>query len=65
MHETRKQKKRYYDKTVCGRSQWFDWQDEMVLRHEMTDHELSREIGHSVMAIQIRRSRLKKKRGMV
>lgn len=53
------QKKRYYAKTAQGRSPWHEWQDDLILKHEMTDHELSELVGHSVKAIQIRRSRLK------
>ena len=35
--------------------------DELVLAHSVSDHALSEKIGHSVRAIQIRRSRLKKR----
>lgn len=52
--------KRYYDKTVCGRSGWTEDQDKLVLQHDITDTELSKLIGHSVKAIQVHRSRLKR-----
>lgn len=55
------QKKRYYDKTAIYKpSCWTSKQDELVLKHTFPDSELSAKIGHSVEAIQIRRSRLKK-----
>ncbi len=39
---------------------WTSKQDEKVLKHDIPDSELSAIIHHSVKAIQIRRSRLKK-----
>ena len=54
-------KKRYYVKTECGRNPWFEWQDVLIMKHEKSDHELSKEVGHSVKAIQVRRARLKRK----
>ena len=55
------QKKRYYDKTaIYQRNSWNSQQDKLVLEHSISDTELSKIIGHSVKAIQIRRSRLKK-----
>lgn len=52
-------KKKYYDKTATySKIPWTLAEDAMVLEHSMTDAELSKRIGHSVMAIQIRRSRL-------
>ena len=56
------QRKRYYDKTAkYNPNPWTSEQDKAVLEHNITDTELSNLIGHSVKAIQIRRSRLKKK----
>lgn len=53
-------RKRYYGKTATFKKiPWEKWQDEIVLAHEITDHEISKLVGHSVEAIQIRRSRLK------
>lgn len=58
----RKQRRRYYAKTAVYKpSTWTDEQIRLVLERKMTDHELSAKIGHSVKAIQIKRSRLKKK----
>lgn len=55
------QRKRYYDKTsIYPPSRWTAEQDEKVLEHSITDSELSKIIGHSVRAIQHRRSRLKR-----
>lgn len=55
------QRKRYYDKTAkYAPNPWTVDQDKAVLEHSITDFELSTIIGHSVHAIQIRRSRLKK-----
>lgn len=45
-----------YKKTIS----WTTEQEELILEHKMTDHELSEKIGHSVKAIQIKRCRLKK-----
>ena len=60
--KTRKeQRKRYYDKTAWKElKSWTEEDDKSVLSHDITDTELSKIIGHSVRAIQIRRSRLKK-----
>lgn len=55
------QNKRYYDKTaIYDPTRWTLEHDKAVLDHIITDTELSSIIGHSVRAIQIRRSRLKK-----
>ena len=55
------QRKRYYDKTATyAPIPWTLEQDKAVLEHSITDTELSKIIKHSVCAIQIRRSRLKK-----
>ena len=52
---------RYYSKTATyEKVDWTSEQEELVLRHEMTDTQLSNLIGHSVKAIQIKRCRLKK-----
>ena len=57
----RAQKNRYYSKTaVYEPSCWTAEQDALVLEHSISDSELSALIGHSVNAIQVRRSRLKK-----
>ena len=57
----RQQKRRYYKKTqIYAANRWTDMADELILKHEKTDTELSKIIGHSVNAIQIRRSHLKK-----
>jgi len=54
--------RKYYDKTAVYRPhRYTDEEDELILKHNMTDTELSDLIGHSVKSIQIRRSRLKKK----
>lgn len=52
--------KKYYDKTATyEKIKWTPEQEELVLKHEITDTQLSNLIGHSVKAIQVRRSRLK------
>ena len=57
----RRQQRRYYKKTqIYDANNWTDMADELILKHEKTDTELSKIIGHSVNAIQIRRSRRKK-----
>lgn len=59
---TQAQKKRYYKKTaIYGKVNWTVQHEKMVLEHEIPDSELSKKIGHSVQAIQTRRSRLTKK----
>lgn len=59
---TRKQQQRYYQRTATFRKvPWTEEQDAVVLRHDIPDSQLSQQIGHSVAAIHIRRSRLKKK----
>lgn len=55
------QRQRYYEKTAkYPPNFWTQDQDEKVLKHDIPDSELSAIIHHSVKAIQIRRSRLKK-----
>lgn len=55
------QRKRYYKKTaIYEPNPWTEEQDKCVLKHIITDTELSDLIGHSVQAIQLRRLRLKK-----
>ncbi len=58
------QRKRYYDQTaIYGRGPsniWTAEQDEMIMKHNMTDTEISFIIYHSVGAIQKRRSILSK-----
>lgn len=56
----RKQKQRYYERTATyAPIPWTPEDLAMIVRHEKTDNELSRLTGHSVRAIQIKRSRLK------
>lgn len=58
----RKQKNRYYGKTAFipgGGRFWTPYEEELVLKHEVTDHELSKMIFRSVSAIQRKRSLLK------
>lgn len=55
-------KRNYRKKTGSGKYQFREWdfvEDAMVLRHDISDRELSKIIQRSVTAIQIRRSRLK------
>lgn len=55
------QKRRYYAKTaVYPPNPWLPEHDKAVLEHSITDTELSKLIGHSVEAIQVRRCKLKK-----
>lgn len=58
----RRGKKRNYDRGAvgCKRHPWTLEEDQLVLASMISDRELSRIIKHSVHAIQIRRSRLKK-----
>lgn len=56
-----KWKKKYYDKTATYEPvAWTPEQEEMVLKHETPDSQLSKVIGHSVNAIQKKRWLLKK-----
>lgn len=41
------------------RSEWTEREDRLVLAHAIPDRELAAQIGRSVQAIQIRRSRIK------
>lgn len=59
----RKQKRRYYAKSqiyTIGRRPWTDEEDARVLKHDIVDNELSKEIYRSVAAIQKRRCMLNK-----
>ena len=57
----RRNDRRYYAKTATyEKVEWTPEQEELVLKHEMTDTQLSNLTGHSVKAIQIKRCRLKK-----
>jgi len=61
----RKQCRRYYKRTELASNRSKPWDKtelDIVMRHELTDHEISKEIGRSVMAIQIARCREKKRR---
>lgn len=52
------ERQKYYDKTSYApnhRQRWSDDEINMVLRHEVSDTELSKMIGRSVRAIQIMR----------
>lgn len=54
--------KRYYAKTALYKPRnWTSEECDMVLEHSMPDTELSKKIKRSVRAIQVMRSRLKKK----
>ena len=59
-----RQRKRYYAKhranATNGGDAWTIEKDQAILRRDMTDAQLSKTIGRSVQAIQIRRSRIKK-----
>ncbi len=61
MEKFTKTRNRYYRKTAIYKpNSWTSEQDKKVLKHDIPDSELSAIIHHSVKAIQIRRSRLKK-----
>lgn len=56
------QRLRYYRKTQNARNSYKRWSKqevEMVLRHDISDTELSVKLGRSVQAIQLKRSRMK------
>jgi len=56
----REYNKKYYAKTrKYNYSKWNEEMDKIVLQHHITDTEISELIGKSVMAIQVRRWRLK------
>ena len=56
-----RQRKRNYKKTQLYEPHMWSTEDEhRVLEHSITDIELSRQMKHSVQAIQIKRSRLNK-----
>lgn len=57
----RKQKAKYYGKTsfIYGKRGWTEEEDVLVLKHEISDTELSAMIHRSVGAIQKRRCRIK------
>lgn len=58
----RKENKRYYAKTALYKPRsWTLEECNMVLEHSMPDTELSKKIKRSVRAIQVMRSRLKRK----
>lgn len=59
------QRMRYYQKTqdaINSGQRWSDEETELVMKHEMTDTEISKAIGRSVQAIQLRRYKQMKKR---
>lgn len=58
-----RQRKRYYNKTSFAKRHKESWgpeEIEAVMRHEVSDNELSQQIGRSVQAIQIMRCRRNK-----
>ena len=59
------QKKRYFSKTAIYKPRrWTDIEDVIVLEHKNTDMQISKQIERSVKAIQVRRVKLKKIRGV-
>lgn len=65
----REWKRRYYGKTQYApnhKKRWSDDDIEIIMKHELTDHEISAILGRSVKAIQLKRhnenERLKKLR---
>lgn len=57
--------KKYYKRTAIYRKRaWTEEEDKLVLEQSITDTELSYLIERSVKSIQIRRSRLKKKKDL-
>jgi hypothetical protein len=56
-----KYNRKYYKRTQQGWNKRTEDQIDLVLAHKYTDTQLSSMIGHSVCAIQIMRSRAKKK----
>lgn len=56
-----RQRQRYYGKTsfLYERRPWDEYEDRMVIEHNLTDSQLSDLLERSVRAIQVRRSRLK------
>lgn len=62
------ERKRYYAKTsysVNHNNPWTDEEVDIILKHEMTDMEISEKIGRSVQAIQLKRYNIKKKRAII
>lgn len=60
----KKYNKKYYNDLICSenkRKRWTKSDDEMILEKKVCDKELSNILLRGVRAIQIRRSRLKKK----
>lgn len=58
-----RQRKRYYDKTSNAANKgerWTQQEIDLVLKHEITDMELSRLIGRTVASIQSLRCKLKR-----
>lgn len=58
------ERKEYYEKTAYSSNYGKTWTDEeleMVMKHEITDSELSQKLGRSVASIQMKRSITKKK----
>lgn len=55
------QRKRYYARTANaknGHQRWTEKEIEIVMAHEKPDREISAEIGRSVQAIQVMRSKM-------
>ncbi len=58
----REQQKRYYHKTQDApnkRKRWADEETELIIKHEISDTELSKLLKRSVKAIQLRRHRFR------
>lgn len=57
------QRKRYYAKTTDAENKnkpYSDREIELILQHDITDTQLSKMIGRSVKAIQVKRAKLNK-----
>ena len=63
----REQKRRYYGRTANAKNsknRYTPEETEMILSHEVTDHELAKLLGRSVAAIQIHRHKCRQKLGI-
>lgn len=61
------EKRKYYRKTAFNvnyKQRFSDEEIDMIINHEIPDSELSKKIGRSVQSIQIKRSRLRKEKGV-
>ena len=60
--------KKYYNKTTNAKNRYLKWskeEDNLVIKHNIPDRELSKILGRSMKAINVRRAKLKRRKNVL